>query len=474
MAQDGLLNLIDGVWREPRRGRMLELFNPATGAFVGDFRASRKADVSAAVDAAAQSGWEGADRATRLAALDGLIHGLDDARGALAEVIAAEIGAPPQFADAGHIGAALGHMQAYRDALSELPEEEGPWGDPMHRVRFEPLGVAALITPWNWPLNQVALKVGAALAAGCSMVLKPSELTPRTSVAFAEVMVKVMAGIGAPGVFNMVLGDAATGGALVRHPGVSAVSFTGSTRAGRDIASGAGHCLKTVMLELGGKSPNILFADCDAALAVSQGVAHCFRNGGQSCNAAARMIVERPIYEKVVRLAAEAAAEYRPGVDYGPIITTRHLENVLQLIESGVTAGARVVAGGPGKATEVGYFPRATVFADVKPGMAIWRTEIFGPVLTITPFDTEDEAIRLANDTEYGLAGYIQTADAARADRVAKALNVGMVQVNGSSRAPGAPFGGVKASGLGREGGRWGIRAFQSAKSISGAPSSDH
>lgn len=468
MQRIGFQNVIGGSWRAPTGTDTLRLVNPATEADAGILPLSSGDDVEAAVRAAHGSGWHTSDPEQRLAALTGLIRGIEGQRTAIAAVIAEEIGAPAKFADAGHVGAALAHLAAYREVLSQAAAEEGPWQDPHHRVRYEPLGVAALITPWNWPLNQVALKVGAAMAAGCPMVLKPSELTPRTSLMFADIMVKVLRGVGGPGAFSLLLGGGEVGEALVRHRDVSVVSFTGSTAVGRKIGAIAGADLKTAMLELGGKSPNILFADCDVPLAVAQGVAHCFRNGGQSCNAASRMIVQRPIYEQVIAAARDAAVAFRAGVDYGPIITEGHFSNVLSLIEQGVAEGARLVAGGPGRVAGNGFFPKPTVFADVTPNMTIWEREIFGPVLTITPFDAEAEAIALANDTQYGLAGYIQTADATRADRVARALNVGMVQVNGSSRASGAPFGGVKASGIGREGGLWGIRAFQSAKSISG------
>lgn len=473
MTQDGSLNLvgqnlIDGTWSAPRGDHLTTLVDPKNEAIAGTLKNASQADVADAVEAARQSQWDDTSVADRLGALSLLIERLAARRRDFAATIEAEIGAPADFADAGHFGAALAHLKAYREALDDLSDEETPWRDPAHRVRYEPLGVAALITPWNWPLNQAALKVGAALAAGCPIVLKPSELTPRTSVLFADVMRDVMEQVGTPSAFNMVLGNGEVGATLARHPGISAVSFTGSTAVGRQIGADAGGALKTALLELGGKSPNILFTDCDVQLATTQGLAHCFRNGGQSCNAASRMIVEHSIYDEVVEYAREIATTYRPGIDYGPIITARHFANVLSLIEAGIAEGARLIAGGAGKATETGFFPLATVFADVKPEMTIWQREVFGPVLTITPFETEAEAIALANDTEYGLAGYVQTADPARADRVAQAMRVGMVQVNGSSRAPGAPFGGVRASGLGRESGRWGIRAFQSAKSISG------
>jgi len=320
----------------------------------------------------------------------------------------------------------------------------------------EPAGVAALITPWNWPLNQVVLKVGAALAAGCPMVLKPSELGADTAALFAEAVNDAAL---LPGTFNLLQGGAEVGAALVADPRVAVISFTGSTRAGQSIAAAAAVGFRRTVLELGGKSPNIIFADCDLDRAIRQGLAHCFRNNGQSCNAAARMLVERSVYDDAVALSADMAhawpvgAPDRPGTHVGPQVSAAQFAHVQGLIESGVAQGSR-----------------PTVLADVTPAMRVFREEIFGPVLTITPFDTEPDAIALANDSDYGLAGYIQTSDPARADRVARALRVGMVQVNGQSRVAGAPFGGVKQSGVGREAGLWGIRAFQDIKSISGAP----
>jgi len=309
-------------------------------------------------------------------------------------------------------------------------------------------------------------------------VLKSSELAPRSGALFAECVAEAEA---PHGVFNHLIGDAETGAALIAHPGIDVVSFTGSTAVGRLIAESAGRNLKKAILELGGKSPNLLFADCDPGLAVHQGLAHCFRNAGQSCNAASRMLVERPIYDRVVELAAEAARDTeigspdQPGKHMGPLISADQFKRVQALIEAAIASGARLLAGGPGrpKGFERGFYARPTVFADVTPDMAIFRTEAFGPVLTLTAFDTEEEAVRLANDTAFGLAAYVQGADEKQVDRVCRQLRVGMIQVNGRSREPGAPFGGVKASGCGRESGGFGIREFQAIKSISGVRASN-
>lgn len=325
------------------------------------------------------------------------------------------------------------------------------------------MGVAALITPWNWPLNQLVLKVGAALVAGCAMILKPSELSTPTALILAECMAE--AGV-PPGVFTLLLGDGEVGHRLCAHPGVNVISFTGSTQVGRQIAQAAGANLTRTALELGGKSPNLLFADCALPLAVEQGVAHAFRNAGQSCNAASRMLAQAPIYDQVVQLAGEIAAK----TPAAPLVSQAQFDQVQGHIKHAIADGARLITGGLGKPNGVpGFTPHPTIFADVTPAMRLAQAEVFGPVLAISKFTDEADGITQANTGPYGLAAYVQTNDPARADRVARQLDVGMVQINGSSRAPGAPFGGRKTSGWGREAGLWGIRAFQDVKSISGA-----
>ena len=323
-------------------------------------------------------------------------------------------------------------------------------------------------------MNQVVLKVGAALAAGCTMVLKPSEIAPMSSILFAECI--DAAGFPA-GVFNMINGDGAGVGSLLSaHPDIDVVSFTGSTRAGVLISKAAADTVKTVSLELGGKSPNLVFDDCDVTAAVARGAAFCFNNTGQSCNAASRMLVERSAYEQAVEAAAATATATtvdlpsKPGNHIGPLVSEAQFNKVQGLIQSGIDDGARLVAGGVGRPEGLnrGWFVKPTVFADTTQDMTIIREEIFGPVLAIMPFDTEEEAIALANDTPYGLAAYIQTGDMDRARRVAAQLRAGMIQVNGASRISGSPFGGYKQSGVGREGGMWGIEEFLEIKTISG------
>ncbi|MEV8467205.1 aldehyde dehydrogenase family protein [Fluviibacterium sp. DFM31] len=466
---------IGGDWSVPKGKPAIAQCDPATGQARAPMPVSTPDDVARAVAAAAASGWEDAPKPARLDLMRRLLEAVARREAEFTALISREIGAPVDFARKQQVGAALGHLQATLAAAEAASEDQPVAPDsPEHRVRHEPLGPAALITPWNWPLNQVVLKVGAALLAGCPMVLKPSELSSRTAVLFAECMAE--AGT-PPGVFNLVLGGADTGAALVTARAIRVVSFTGSTGAGQAIAAAAAPGFKRTILELGGKSPNLLFADCDLPVAIRQGIAHCMRNAGQSCNAASRMLVERSVYDRAVVLATEAARDTEvghpdaAGAHIGPLVSAAQWQRVQSYIALGRSEGARCIAGGEGRPAglDAGFYARPTVFADVTPQMRIFQEEIFGPVLTMTPFKDEAEAIALANNSDFGLAGYIQTGTPARADRVARALQVGMVQVNGQSRAAGAPFGGRKSSGLGREAGLWGIRGFQAVKSISGA-----
>lgn len=485
MSDKNLQFFIDGAWRAPDSTISAEVIDPATGRAFASIRLADATDVELAV-AAARKAFDLVDAGTeesgyahvsyRIALLDRVVETVLARREDLAGTISREMGAPIDFARASQVDTAIGHIKAIADAARHAAFDAPISPDRVaDRVRFEPVGVAALITPWNWPINQLALKIGAALAAGCSMVVKPSELAPLSAILFAECLHE--AGV-PPGIFNLINGEGAGAGALLsEHPDVDVVSFTGSTRAGILVAKAAADRVARTSLELGGKSPNLLFADCDLPVAVQQGVAHCFRNAGQSCNAASRMLVERSIYEKAVDLAKEAAIQTcvdlpdRPGSHLGPVVSETQFNRVQSYIEHGISEGARLVAGGVGRVSglENGYFVRPTVFADVAEDMTIAQEEIFGPVLVMSPFDSEAEAIRLANASVYGLAAYIQTGDPQRADRVAKRLKAGMIQINGVSRAPGAPFGGRKSSGIGREGGLWGIREFQEVKSISGA-----
>ena len=468
---------IDGAWVAPRDGTDFPVYNPATEEVFATISLGGAADAEAAITAArmAFASWSMTTPAERGEVLRAILAVYEKRSKDMAEAISNEMGAPIDMSLSDQAASGRGHLKAFIRALDSFE-----WQHPLRPgvegqdLVYEPAGVAGLITPWNWPMNQVVLKVGAALAAGCTMVLKPSEIAPMSSILFSEIMHE--AGVPA-GVYNMVNGDGVGVGSLLSsHPGIDVVSFTGSTRAGILISKAAADTVKTVSLELGGKSPNLVFADTDIDAAVARGTSFCFANTGQSCNAATRMLVERPAYERAVEVAKATAESTlvdlpnKTGDHIGPLVSQAQFEKVQRLIQAGIDEGARLVAGGTGRPEGLnrGWFARPTVFADAAPDMTIMREEIFGPVMAMMPFDSEDEAIELANDTPYGLAAYIQTDSAARARRVAGRLRAGMVQVNGASRASGAPFGGYKQSGVGREGGAWGIEEFLEIKTISG------
>ena len=468
---------IDGAWVAPRDGTDFPVYNPATEEAYATISLGGAADAEAAISVArtAFASWSMTTPAERGEVLRAILAVYEKRAGDMAEAISNEMGAPIDMSLADQAASGRGHLKAFIRALDAFE-----WQHPLRPgvegqdLVYEPAGVAGLITPWNWPMNQVVLKVGAALAAGCTMVLKPSEIAPMSSILFSEIMHE--AGVPA-GVYNMVNGDGVgVGSILSSHPGIDVVSFTGSTRAGILISKAAADTVKTVSLELGGKSPNLVFADTDIDAAVARGTSFCFANTGQSCNAATRMLVERPAYERAVEVAKATAESTlvdlpnKTGDHIGPLVSQAQFEKVQRLIQAGIDEGARLVAGGTGRPEGLnrGWFARPTVFADATPDMTIMREEIFGPVMAMMPFDSEDEAIELANDTPYGLAAYIQTDSAERARRVAGRLRAGMVQVNGASRASGAPFGGYKQSGVGREGGAWGIEEFLEIKTISG------
>lgn len=467
---------IDGRWTPAGSTREHTLIDATTENAFGTVRLAGKDDVDAAVKAAklAFPTWSASDPAERIA----LIKRIQEIYAArledMARAISQEMGAPIDLARTRQAPAALRHMTNFLSAMEsfDFVRPLGPHA-PDNRIVMEPIGVVGLITPWNWPMSQVALKVVPALLAGCTMVLKPSELAPLSSALLAEIIHQA----GAPaGVFNLIQGDGATAGArMVDHPDVSMISFTGSTRAGASILKGAADTFKRVALELGGKGANLIFADADEA-AVERGVRQCFINSGQNCNAPTRMLVELSVYEQAVEKAGQAArsiavgASAEEGAHMGPVISERQFDRVQSLIETGIREGGRLVAGGVGRSKGLnrGYFVQPTVFADVSNGMTIAREEIFGPVLSIIPFKDEEEAIAIANDTEYGLTNYVQSADGARCNRLALRLHAGMVEMNGMARGAGAPFGGVRHSGGAREGGVWGIEEYLTVKSVSG------
>ena len=468
---------INGAWVDPVAGTDFPVFNPATEEPFATISLGGAADAEAAIAAAraAFTSWSMTTPAERGAHLKAILEVYQSRASDMAEAISTEMGAPIDMALTDQAGSGPSHLKAFIRALDgfEWVRPLRPGVDGQDLV-FEAAGVAALITPWNWPMNQVVLKVGAALAAGCTMVLKPSEIAPMSSIVFAEIMHE--AGIPA-GVFNMVNGDGAgVGSILSSHPEIDVVSFTGSTRAGILISKAAADTIKTVSLELGGKSPNLVFADTDVETAVARGARFCFNNTGQSCNSATRMLVEREVYDQAVEVAAATAEATivdlpsKQGGHIGPLVSEAQFSKVQTLIQAGIDEGARLVAGGTGRPEGLnrGWFVRPTVFADTTADMTIMKEEIFGPVLAMMPFDSEEEAIEIANDTPYGLAAYIQTGNPERARRVAAQLRAGMIQVNGAGRPSGSPFGGYKQSGVGREGGVWGIEEFLEMKTISG------
>ncbi|MDU8929537.1 aldehyde dehydrogenase family protein [Alisedimentitalea sp. MJ-SS2] len=467
---------ISGQWVDPIEGHDHKVIDPSTEEAVAVISLGGQADTDAAVAAAkaAFPAWMTTPKEERIALLEKLIGVYKARAGDMAEAISMEMGAPIDMAKTQQWGAGFGHLKNFVRAAKDF-DMIRPLGDhaPNDRIIHEPVGVAALITPWNWPMNQITLKVGAAAVAGCTMILKPSEETPLDAMLFAEMMDE--AGF-PPGVFNLVNGDGiGVGSQLTAHPDVDMVSFTGSTRAGILISKSAADSLKKVHLELGGKGANVVFADADEK-AVKRGVLHCMNNTGQSCNAPTRMLVQRERYDAAVEEAAAAASSIQVGNAHdegrhiGPVVNEVQWNKIQDLIQVGIDEGAKLIAGGTGRPEGLnkGFYVRPTVFADVNNDMRIAREEIFGPVLTIIPFDTEEEAVEIANDTPYGLTNYVQTQDGARLNRMARSLRSGMVEMNGQPRGAGSPFGGMKQSGNGREGGVWGIEDFLEVKAVSG------
>ena len=468
---------IDGKWVAPTTPNDFEVINPADESPFAVISLGSSADVDKAVSAArrAFSSWSRTPHSERLARLEALAAIYERRAADMAEAISSEMGAPKKLAVNAQAAAGLGHIKAFIQALKAFSFEHQLRADtPDEFIIHEPIGVCGLITPWNWPMNQVTLKVIPAVGVGCTVLLKPSEVAPMSSLLFAEMMEE--AGF-LDGVFNLVNGDGPTvGEAMSHHPDIDMMSFTGSTRAGIAVTKAAADSVKRVALELGGKGANIVFSDCDVARAVKRGTLHCFNNTGQSCNAPTRMLVERSVYDEAVDVArqtAEGTAVGLPSEDgnhIGPLVSAIQFEKVQGLIQAGIDEGARLVAGGTGRPEGFnrGYFVRPTVFADVNNDMRIAQEEVFGPVLSMIPFDSEDEAVAISNDTSYGLTDYVQSGDSGRTQRVARQLRAGMVQVNGAGRAAGSPFGGYKQSGNGREGGSHGLMEFLEVKAVSG------
>ena len=464
---------IDGKWVDPVTPRIVDVINPASEEVYGRISLGSAADVDKAVAAAKRAfeSYSVSTREDRVALLQSILDVYARRYDEVADAIMNEMGAPWSLAKNAQAASGPQHLKAALKALKDYKFEERI-GTTL--VVKEPIGVCGLITPWNWPMNQIAVKVAPALAAGCTMVLKPSEIAPFDALIFAEILDE--AGV-PPGVFNLVNGDGpGVGTALSEHPDIAMVSFTGSTRAGVMVAQNAAPTVKRVAQELGGKSANILLDDADFEKAVASGARDMFENTGQSCDAPSRMLVPRERMQAAAAIAAKVAAETRVGdprdesVAMGPLVSEQQWQKVQGLIQKGIDEGAKLVAGGTGKpeGLEKGYFVKPTVFADVSNDMTIAREEIFGPVLSIIPYDDEDDAIRIANDTPYGLSGYVSSGDLERARRVASKMRTGMVHINGAWLDSAAPFGGFKQSGNGREWGAHGIDEFLELKSVYG------
>ncbi|MEM7122223.1 MAG: aldehyde dehydrogenase family protein [Pseudomonadota bacterium] len=464
---------IGGEWVTPAGSRTQPLINPATEEVCGELALGEQADVDRAVKAARDAFAAYADTplADRIALLRRIVDLYKSRFDDIGESISRQMGAPRAFATRFQAGAGLSHFKQVA-ALLESHAFEHKLG--ATRVMHEPIGVCGMIVPWNWPMNQITCKVGPALAAGCTMVLKASELAPDPAIILAEILDE--AGV-PPGVFNLIQGEGpVVGAALAAHSDVDMISFTGSTNAGIAVAQAAAPTVKRVGQELGGKSANILLDGIDFEDAVTRGVQLCFRNAGQSCNSPTRMLVPASRLAEVEVIAARTAEKTRvghpdePETVLGPVVSAKQWQSIQRHIERGIEEGATLVHGGPGRPDGLarGYFVKPTVFSNVKSGMTIEREEIFGPVLSIMPYTDDDEAIAIANDTPFGLAAYVEAPDLERARSVARKLRVGMVHLNGAPADPAAPFGGYRQSGNGREWGEHGLAEFTETKAVMG------
>ena len=460
---DHLNFYIDGAWVPPAKPATRDVINPATEQSVGRISMGSAEDVDRAVKAARKA-FDTFSRTTpaeRVALLENIVRVYKTRQEELAQTISTEMGAPIWLSKAAQATSGLGHFTQAISVLKSYAFEEAR-GRTM--VIREPVGVCGLITPWNWPINQIACKVAPALAAGCTIVLKPTEIAPLNAIVFTEILHE--AGV-PPGVFNLVNGDGPTvGAAIASHPGIDMVSFTGSTRAGVQVAINAAPTVKRVTQELGGKSANIILDDAEFQTAVSGGVNGCFMNSGQSCNAPTRMLVPAARQAEAVAIAKAAAERmkvgdpFQDGIKLGPVVSEAQFNKIQGLIQKGIDEGAELVTGGVCRPDGLasGFYVKPTVFAGVKNSMTIAREEIFGPVLAILPYDTEEQAIEIANDTPYGLSGYVSSGDLDHARRVAARLRTGNVHLNGAGASYDAPFGGYKQSGNGRE---WGVDGFE-------------
>ncbi|MEX2105270.1 MAG: aldehyde dehydrogenase family protein [Solirubrobacterales bacterium] len=462
---------IGGEWVQPSGSESIEVINSTTEEVMGTVPACAPADADRAVGAAREAfvAWSQTSREERAGYLSAIAAGLSERSEEIAATISQELGMPLKLSQLIQVGLPTSQFAAMPKLMEEVAWEEEIGNS---RVLREPVGVLGAITPWNYPLNQIAAKVAPALAAGCTVVLKPSEVTPLNAFLLAEVI--EAAGLPA-GVFNLVTGTGpVVGEAVAGHPGVDMISFTGSTRAGRRVSELASATVKPVAMELGGKSPNVILDDADLSRAVPDGVGKCFLNSGQTCSALTRMLVPREKLAEAEQLAAAAAEAFTPGDPFaegtrlGPLVSDVQRQRVRGYIEKGEAEGARLLTGGaePPEGLDRGYFVRPTVFSEVTPEMTIAREEIFGPVLAIQPYEDEDDAVRIANDSDYGLAGGVWSADQTRAIAVARRIRSGQIEINGGAFNPLAPFGGYGQSGHGRENGRYGLEELLQVKSL--------
>ena len=464
---------INGNWVDPVNPNDLDVINPSTEEVCAVISLGSKEDTNKAVKAAksAFATWKDTSKKERIDLLEKLLEIYKKRSGEMADAISLEMGAPMDWSTDVQTASGQSHLEDFILRLKEFNFDRKFNENSNNRICYEPIGVCGLITPWNWPINQIALKVVPAFATGCTMILKPSEIAPLSAMLFAEMIDE--AGF-PPGVFNLVNGDGVgVGTDISNHPDIDLVSFTGSTRAGRLISKNAAETIKKVCLELGGKGGNIVFAD-SYPNAVRDGIRNVMSNSGQSCDAPTRMLVEKSIYDRAVKEAADEAnlikvdQSNKKGDHIGPVVSKIQYDKIISLIQSGIDEGATLAAGGPDlpNGMNKGYFIKPTIFTDVKNDMRIAKEEIFGPVLSIIPFETEEEAIKIVNDTEYGLGNYLQTEDKEKAKRVSRRLNAGIIYVNGVAPDAGTPFGGFKQSGNGREGGVWGLEEYLEVKTV--------
>ncbi len=466
---------INGKWVKPFKKNDFPVINPSNEEVFATISLGSKEDTDAAIKAAKNSfsSWKETSKAERIKLLERLLENYKKRFDEMAEAMSLEMGSPIDYAISTHAASGQSHIEDFIIRLKEYKFEEHFDDKSNNYIAHEPIGVCGLITPWNWPINQIALKVIPALATGCTMILKPSEISPISGMLFAEMIDQ--AGF-PPGVFNLVNGDGnGVGTQMSSHPDIDMISFTGSTRAGKLITKNAADTIKRVCLELGGKGGNIVFAD-SYPNAVRDGIRNVMSNSGQSCDAPTRMLVEETIYERAVKEAIDEARKIKvdiaskKGDHIGPVVSKVQYDKIIKLIKDGIKEGATLAAGGPElpEGLNKGYFIKPTIFTHVTNNMQIAKKEIFGPVLSIIPFKTEDEAVKITNDTEYGLGNYLQTEDKEKAKRVAKKLRSGVVYINGNGADSGTPFGGYRQSGNGREGGTWGLEEYLEVKTITG------